>query len=286
MTQPQVHDTITALRTHTTPDRRNGKRIALVPTMGALHDGHLSLVRAAQAACDHVIVSIFVNPTQFAPNEDFDAYPRDTQTDIDKLASLSVDTVFLPKVEEIYPSGFATSVTVAGPSAGLESETRPHFFDGVALVVTKLLLATQPDIAVFGEKDYQQLCVVRQFVRDLNIPVEIHGAPTVRERDGLAMSSRNRYLTPDDRARAAALPRCLRDAVTAIEAGADVPATCASATEDLIAGGFVVDYLELRDATTLTPVDMRTSNARLLVAARLGKTRLIDNMAVVLPQQS
>lgn len=280
---PMVHETVAALRADIAAARAKGARIALVPTMGALHEGHLSLVRAAQAEAEHVVVSIFVNPTQFAPNEDFDAYPRDTEADLRQLADLGVNAVFLPRIEEVYPAGFATSVSVGGPSAGLESETRPHFFNGVALVVTKLLLAALPDIAIFGEKDYQQLCVIRQFVRDLDIPVEIRGGATVREADGLAMSSRNRYLTQNDRARAAALPTALRAAVAALEAGRDPQAVRAEATETLIAAGFVVDYLELRDANTLAPVGTGTTAARLLVAAKLGTTRLIDNMAVAWP---
>ncbi|WP_349357318.1 pantoate--beta-alanine ligase [Stappia sp.] len=280
---PMVHETVAALRADIAAARAKGARIALVPTMGALHEGHLSLVRAAQAEAEHVVVSIFVNPTQFAPNEDFDAYPRDTEADLRQLAELGVNAVFLPRIEEVYPAGFATSVSVGGPSAGLESETRPHFFNGVALVVTKLLLAALPDIAIFGEKDYQQLCVIRQFVRDLDIPVEIRGGATVREADGLAMSSRNRYLTQNDRARAAALPAALRAAVAALEAGRDPQAVRAEATETLIAAGFVVDYLELRDANTLAPVGTGTTAARLLVAAKLGTTRLIDNMAVAWP---
>jgi len=280
---PMVHETVAALRADIAAARAKGARIALVPTMGALHEGHLSLVRAVQAEAEHVIVSIFVNPTQFAPNEDFDAYPRDTEADLRQLADLGVNAVFLPRIEEVYPAGFATSVSVGGPSAGLESETRPHFFNGVALVVTKLLLAALPDIAIFGEKDYQQLCVIRQFVRDLDIPVEIRGGATVRETDGLAMSSRNRYLTERDRARAAALPAALRAAVAALEAGRDPQEVRAEATETLIAAGFLVDYLELRDADTLAPVGARTEAARLLVAAKLGTTRLIDNMAVRWP---
>jgi pantoate--beta-alanine ligase len=279
MTRPRIFETIAGLRADVEAARRSGQRIAMVPTMGALHEGHLSLVRAAQAKADLVIVSIFVNPTQFAPNEDFDAYPRDNDSDIAKLAELSVDAVFLPTVGEMYPKGFATGVSVGGPSQGLESVTRPHFFNGVALVVTKLLLAALPDLAIFGEKDYQQLCVIRQFVRDLNIPIEIEGAPTVREDDGLAMSSRNRYLGPDERKRAALLPAVLRETLQALDAGTPVADALDRGRRRLTDGGFEVDYLELRAADTLAPVDDATTDMRLLVAAKLGATRLIDNMA-------
>lgn len=278
MTRPRIFETIAGLRADVEAARRNGRRVAMVPTMGALHDGHLSLVRTAQARADLVIVSIFVNPTQFAPHEDFDAYPRDNDSDIAKLAELGVDAVFLPTVREMYPKGFATGVSVGGPSQDLESVTRPHFFNGVALVVTKLLLAALPDLAIFGEKDYQQLCVIRQFVRDLNMPVEIAGAPTVREPDGLAMSSRNRYLGVDDRKRAALLPTVLRETLQALDAGTSVADALRQGREKLETGGFAVDYLELRAADTLAPVDPATGDMRLLVAARLGATRLIDNM--------
>ncbi|MCA1241400.1 pantoate--beta-alanine ligase [Stappia stellulata] len=278
MTRPRIFETIAGLRADVEAARRSGRRIAMVPTMGALHEGHLSLVRAAQAKADLVIVSIFVNPTQFAPNEDFDAYPRDNDSDIAKLSELGVDAVFLPTVGEMYPKGFATGVSVGGPSQGLESVTRPHFFNGVALVVTKLLLAALPDLAIFGEKDYQQLCVIRQFVRDLNIPIEIEGAPTVREDDGLAMSSRNRYLGPDDRKRAALLPAVLRETLQALDAGTPVADALDRGRSRLTDGGFEVDYLELRTADTLAPFDDATRELRLLVAAKLGATRLIDNI--------
>jgi pantoate--beta-alanine ligase len=278
MTRPRIFETIAGLRADVEAARRDGRRIAMVPTMGALHEGHLSLVRAAQERADVVIVSIFVNPTQFAPNEDFDAYPRDHDSDIAKLAELGVNAVFLPTVREMYPQGFATAIAVGGPSQDLESVTRPHFFNGVALVVTKLLLAALPDLAIFGEKDYQQLCVIRQFVRDLNMPVEIAGGPTVREDDGLAMSSRNRYLGPDERTRAALLPAVLRETLQDLDAGTPIADALRSGRDRLETGGFEVDYLELRTAGTLAPVDDATRDMRLLVAARLGKTRLIDNM--------
>ncbi|WP_186395303.1 pantoate--beta-alanine ligase [Stappia sp. TSB10GB4] len=283
MTRPKVHETVADLRQGIASARAAGRRIALVPTMGALHEGHLSLVRAARARAEHVVVSIFVNPTQFAPTEDFDAYPRDNEADIRMLADLSVEGVFLPSVAEMYPQGFATGVTVGGPSQGLESVTRPHFFNGVAIVVTKLLLAALPDVAVFGEKDYQQLAVVRRFVTDLGIPTEILGAPTVREADGLAMSSRNRYLDAGARRTAALIPQVLTQAIARIEAGEPAAPVLAEGTAQLAKSGFAVDYLDLRDAATLAPVGPQSDSARLLVAARLGSTRLIDNMAVARP---
>ncbi|MHC5653110.1 pantoate--beta-alanine ligase [Stappia sp.] len=283
MTTPNVYRTVDDLRQAVAAARARGERIAMVPTMGALHEGHLSLVRQARAEASFVVVSIFVNPTQFAPTEDFDAYPRDADTDLALLAGEGVAGAFMPSAREMYPQGFATSLAVGGPAEGLESATRPHFFGGVALVVTKLLLAALPDVAVFGEKDYQQLCVVRRFVRDLHIPVAILGGETVREADGLAMSSRNRYLATSERARAAVLPKVLRDAVARLEAGDDAGAVLASGVDALSSGGFDVDYLELRAAETLAPLDADSRDARLLVAARLGSTRLIDNMAVTLP---
>ncbi|MCA1300370.1 pantoate--beta-alanine ligase [Stappia indica] len=283
MTPPRCHTSLSDIRDAVAAARGQGRRIALVPTMGALHEGHLSLVRKAQDNADHVIVSIFVNPTQFAPTEDFASYPRDAEADIRALASLGVESVFLPVQEEMYPSGFATGVTIGGPATGLESDSRPHFFNGVALVVTKLLLACQPDIAVFGEKDYQQLCVIRQLVRDLNIPVTILAAPTVREADGLAMSSRNRYLDEDARRRAALLPEVLRDTLRALSdcTGADrqEEALLRKSIARLTDGGFRVEYLSLRDAETLAPPTDDSRHLRLLVAAWLEKTRLIDNMA-------
>lgn len=283
MTSPRLHRTIAALRADHGDARRAGARIALVPTMGALHEGHLSLVRLARRHADRVAVSIFVNPTQFAQGEDFDAYPRTEDADIAMLAAEGVEAVFVPARGEMYPDGFATTVSVAGPALGLESDTRPHFFGGVALVVTKLLLAALPDVAVFGEKDYQQLCVVRRFVRDLNIPTEIVGGETVREADGLAMSSRNRYLDAAARARAAQLPAVLFETAAEIAAGGPVDARIAQGIAALEAAGFAVDYLALRAANTLAPIAADTRNARLLVAARLGTTRLIDNVAVTLP---
>lgn len=284
MIGPKIYETVADMRRAVGAARAKGQRIALVPTMGALHEGHLSLVRAVREHAGHVIVSIFVNPTQFAPTEDFDAYPRDSEADLKLLAGLGVEGVFMPPAREVYPQGFATAVSVGGPAEGLESTTRPHFFGGVATVVTKLLLAALPDVAIFGEKDYQQLCVIRRFVRDLDIPVTILGGPTVREEDGLAMSSRNRYLDADARRTAALVPQVLSEAIRRLDAGEETGPVLAQGTARLMQAGFSVDYLELRDAETLAPVDPEGTNAaRLLVAAKLGKTRLIDNMSVARP---
>ena len=254
-------------------------RIGMVPTLGALHEGHLSLVREARQHAGLVLVSIFVNPAQFAPNEDFDAYPRTLHADLAKLAG-QADLVFAPNTREVYPQGYATSISVGGPSAGLESDFRPHFFSGVATVVAKLLIAAAPDIAVFGEKDYQQLQVVRQMVRDLGLPVEIIGAPTLREADGLALSSRNAYLGPKERKIAGRLNVILRDAILRAHQG-DLRAAEAGAVKALGDAGFdPVDYVAIRDAETLAPVATLERPARILAAAKVGKTRLIDNMAV------
>ncbi len=279
-TGPVIYRTISDLREALQPSRRAGERIAMVPTMGALHEGHLSLVRRARGEADRIVVSIFVNPAQFAPNEDFDAYPRTEARDVAMLAEFGVEAVFAPSAREMYPDGFSTSIGVGGASEGLESDFRPHFFNGVALIVTKLLLAALPDVAIFGEKDYQQLCVVRQMARDLNIPCAILGAETVREADGLAMSSRNVYLSDTDRRTATLIPEVLRETIHALNSG-DIPgAALARGRERLAAAGFRLDYLELRDGDTLGHVGTHTRTRRLLVAAWLGTTRLIDNMAV------
>jgi pantoate--beta-alanine ligase len=255
------------------------RRIGMVPTMGALHAGHLSLVADARRHADHVLVSVFVNPAQFTPNEDFDAYPRTLDADLDKLAG-HADLVFAPTPREIYPDGYATTITVGGPSAGLETDFRPHFFAGVATVVAKLLVAASPDIAVFGEKDYQQLLVIRQLVRDLALPVEIVGAPTLREADGLALSSRNAYLSAEERKIAGQLNLVLKQAVMRARDG-DLRAVEAQAIEALWKAGFShVDYVAIRDAQTMAHITALERPARLLAAAKVGKTRLIDNMAV------
>jgi len=257
-------------------------KIALVPTMGALHAGHLALVRLAQRRADRVIVSIFVNPTQFAPNEDLTTYPRTFNTDIAALTALKADLIWAPSVETMYPSGFATRIVPEGPAtAGLEETFRPHFFAGVATVVAKLLIQCQPDIAVFGEKDYQQLKVVTRLARDLGLKTRIIGGPTVREKDGLALSSRNAYLSPSQREAAPALHRILADCAKKIVAGMPIAAALDEARASVERAGFAVDYLEARHAETLKPAgSYKEGPLRVLVAARLGKTRLIDNVAV------
>jgi pantoate--beta-alanine ligase len=260
--------------------------LALVPTMGALHEGHLTLVREAKAKAAAVAVSIFVNPTQFGPNEDLDAYPRQLAEDSRMLAAEGVDLLWAPPVSEVYPAGFATTVSVAGVSEGLCGASRPGHFDGVATVVAKLFNQVRPDLALFGEKDWQQLAVIRRMARDLDLTLPhaeaIHGVATVREADGLALSSRNRYLASDDRERAATLPRAMRVAIGRIETGADVAGELLELKQALASGGFAsVDYAELADAETLQPLaELGERPARLLVAARIGGTRLIDNMAV------
>jgi len=277
---PVVRD-VPALRAAVADWRRQGLRVGLVPTMGALHDGHLSLVRTAKAACDRVVASLFVNPKQFAPHEDFDRYPRDEAGDSALLASAGCDLLFAPERTAMYPDGFATSVTVADVSAPLEGEHRPHFFGGVATVVAKLLLQCLPDAAFFGEKDYQQLQVIKRLVRDLDIPVEIAGCATVREADGLAMSSRNAYLSAGERRIAAQLNVVLRDAIKTARAGGEIAGAEADAQRRLVAAGFTrIDYVAIRDAETLAPIADLSRPARILAAAWLGKTRLIDNMAV------
>jgi pantoate--beta-alanine ligase len=256
--------------------------VALVPTMGALHDGHVSLVRLAKRRAKRVIVSIFVNPTQFAPTEDFGSYPRTWKEDIAKLADEGVDAVWHPDVKTMYPDGFATRIVPEGPAtAGLEDRFRPHFFGGVATVVGKLFTQCRPDIAIFGEKDFQQLRVVTQMARDLDLGVKVVGSKTVRERDGLAMSSRNVYLSPDERRVAAELFRAMKETRAQLRAGAEPAAALAGGTEIIRQAGFALDYLEVRHAETLAPVASITDGPlRILVAAKLGKTRLIDNMAV------
>ncbi|HYG85640.1 MAG TPA: pantoate--beta-alanine ligase [Azospirillum sp.] len=274
--------TVADLRTQVSAWHRQGRTVALVPTMGALHAGHMALVERARTLADHVVASVFVNPTQFAPHEDFDRYPRDEAGDAAKLAAAGCDLLYAPSVAEMYPEGFCTAVSVGGPAEGLCGTFRPQMFGGVALVVTKLFLQAQPDVAVFGEKDYQQLQVIRRFARDLDIPVRVEGAPTVREADGLAMSSRNAYLSADERARAPELYRALSEAAEALASGAPAGLALERASARIAAAGFArIDYVELRDAGTLAPVDHVTHPARLLAAAWMGKARLIDNVAVV-----
>jgi pantoate--beta-alanine ligase len=248
--------------------------------MGALHEGHLSLVRQARKHCARVVVSIFVNPTQFAPHEDFDRYPRDMASDTARLAGLA-DSVFAPRAAEMYPGGFATRIEVGGPGGGLETDFRPHFFGGVATVVAKLLIAAMPDYAIFGEKDYQQLLVIRRLAADLALPIEIAGAAILREADGLAMSSRNAYLSSGERKVAGRLNLILQDTAMRLRHGDPVDAAEAHARAALLEAGFdSVDYAAVRDAETLTRVVDLSRPTRILAAAKIGATRLIDNMAV------
>jgi pantoate--beta-alanine ligase len=279
---PQVLRDVTALRRAVARFRLSGETLALVPTMGALHDGHLELARLARRECRRVAVSIFVNPTQFAPNEDFASYPRTFEADLSALARLDIDLVWAPGVAEMYADGFATRVVPGGPAlVGLEDATRPHFFGGVATVVAKLLLQCLPDVAVFGEKDYQQLKVVSRMVADLDIPVRIVGAATVREPDGLAMSSRNAYLSAEQRATAPTLHRVLTLCAEKIAEGRGIATVLAEGREAIERAGFRLDYLAARHAETLEPVAIATAAPmRLLVAAVIGATRLIDNIAV------
>ncbi|MFA5121264.1 pantoate--beta-alanine ligase [Zavarzinia sp.] len=276
-----VARSIASLRQTVGDWRANGLRIGFVPTMGALHAGHLSLVEMARARADRVVVSIFVNPTQFGPSEDFSKYPRQERADAARLAAFGVDVLYAPTVDEMYPAGATTAVTVGGVTDRLEGVCRPGHFSGVATVVTKLLNQVRPDLAVFGEKDYQQLLVVRRMVADLDLAVDIVPGPTVREADGLAMSSRNAYLSSEDRAVAAALPATLSFVASQLRGGLDAaPLLEAGRTRLLKAGFSEVQYLDLADAETLAPLDRADRPARLLVAAKVGATRLIDNVAV------
>ena len=256
-------------------------RLALVPTMGALHAGHVELVAEARKRADVVAASIFVNPAQFGPNEDFSRYPRQEQRDLAMLDEAGCHLVWMPSVADIYPEGFATKITVSGVSDRWEGEARPGHFDGVATVVAKLLLSVRPDIALFGEKDFQQLAVIRRMVADIGIPAGIVGVPTVREPDGLALSSRNAYLDDDERARAVALPNALKSARDTIVGGGIVGPALAQAKQKLVDAGFLkIDYVALVDANTLEPLDAVQGATRLIAAATIGTTRLIDNLAV------
>ncbi|BAF87587.1 pantoate-beta-alanine ligase [Azorhizobium caulinodans ORS 571] len=277
---PKIVGTVAELRSAVADYRRAGETLGFVPTMGALHEGHIALVKQAQTLADRVVVSIFVNPTQFAPNEDFSRYPRTFDADVDKLAQAGCDLVYAPGREDMYPAGFSTGISIAGPAQGLESDFRPHFFSGVAIVVAKLLLQTAADVAVFGEKDYQQLRVVTQMARDLDLPVRIVPGPTVRESDGLALSSRNRYLTPEERTVAPVIHRALTTAAIAIKAGAVPDAAAAEAEATIARAGLKVDYVAARNAETLAPLASPDEPVRLLAAAWLGTTRLIDNIGV------
>jgi pantoate--beta-alanine ligase len=272
---PALHDALNAFRAA-------NETIALVPTMGALHEGHLGLVREARRRCSRVAVSIFVNPTQFAPHEDFASYPRTWDTDLAKLAAENVDLVWNPDVKTMYPDGFASRIVTEGPAVvDLEDRFRPHFFGGVATVVGKLFIQCRPDVAVFGEKDYQQLRVVTRMARDLDLGVDVVGLATVRESDGLAMSSRNVYLSREERAIAPILHRTMQDTATQLRAGGDVAETLATGAARIGAAGFALDYFEARHAETLRPIaSLKDGPVRLLLAAKLGTTRLIDNIGV------
>lgn len=280
--RPTIVRTVPALRRALAPFRKAGERIALVPTMGALHRGHLALVAQARRRARCVVVSIFVNPTQFAPDEDFDSYPRDTKKDIAALTEAKVDLVWAPSAAVMYPEGFATRIEPAGAArAGLEDKFRPHFFGGVATVVTKLFTQTAPDFALFGEKDYQQLRVITQMADDLDLLLKVIGVPTVREKDGLALSSRNAYLSAGERAAAPALYRVLKAAAARIKKGETIDHVLNIGRMEIDVAGFTLDYLEARHALTLMPVSSRKDGPiRLLVAAKIGKTRLIDNVGV------
>ena len=279
---PTVVRTVADLRAAVSAFRAKGDTIAMVPTMGALHAGHISLVEAAKAAGARVVVSIFVNPTQFAPTEDFSKYPRTFEADLEKLAAVDAELVYAPTVNVMYPKGFVTSVNLEGPAtAGLEDVQRPHHFGGVATIVTKLFTQCRPDLAIFGEKDFQQLAVIRRMAIDLDLAVDVRGAPTIREADGLAMSSRNVYLTAEDRAKAPVLHAAMQAAAAAIRSGGlgAVEAALAASRATIAAGGFALDYLECRAADDLG-APRPDAALRLLVAARIGQVRLIDNIAV------
>lgn len=269
-----LHRAVTALK-------QGGKSVALVPTMGALHDGHISLVRMAKRVADHAVVSIFVNPTQFGPNEDFAAYPRDEARDAALLAQEGTSLLWAPDVATVYPPGHSTHIEVAELGADYCGAARPGHFDGVATVVAKLFNQVRPDVAIFGEKDWQQLAIIRRMARDLDFAVDILGAPIARDTDGLALSSRNAYLSPEQRAAATAFPDALKIAATAIAAGGDVAQALAKAEAAIVKGGFdSVDYIALADADSLQRLGAFRKPARLLAAARIGKTRLIDNLSV------
>ena len=273
------------LRYWTRNNRKSGRTIALVPTMGALHDGHLSLVRTARQYADHVVASIFVNPTQFAPGEDLDSYPRNESEDLEKLAQAGCELAYCPSASCMYPDGDKTRITVEDISFVLEGEFRPHFFIGVATIVSRLLIHCEPDFAVFGEKDYQQLLIIRRMVRDLGLPVEIIGAPTIREQDGLAMSSRNVYLSDEERRQAGGFASALEQAALDVSKGVAISVAVAKAYEAIDEAGLSpIDYVAVRDAATLDDLGngrlQPGQKARILGAAWMGKTRLIDNRAV------
>jgi pantoate--beta-alanine ligase len=279
---PLIVRNVSALRRAVDNLRSRKATVALVPTMGALHDGHVSLVRLAKRRADKVVVSIFVNPTQFAPSEDFGAYPRTWKEDVAKLTAEKTDLIWHPDAKAMYPDGFATRIVPEGPATvGLEDRFRPHFFGGVATVVAKLFTQVRPDVAIFGEKDFQQLRVVTRMADDLDLGVKVVGSKTVRERDGLAMSSRNVYLSAEERRIASELHRAMKESARLLRGGTDIETAMAVGAEIITAAGFVLDYFELRHAQTLAPAtSTKDGPMRILVAARLGKTRLIDNIGV------
>jgi pantoate--beta-alanine ligase len=279
---PLIVRTLPALRRALDSLRAKKATTALVPTMGALHDGHVSLVRLAKCRAKRVIVSIFVNPTQFAPSEDFSSYPRTWKADVERLAAEDVDLIWNPDVKTMYPDGFATKILTEGPAtAGLEDRFRPHFFSGVTTVVGKLFTQCRPDFAIFGEKDFQQLRVVTRMARDLDLGLKVIGSKTVRERDGLAMSSRNVYLSPEERRQAPELYRAMKESARRLRTDDDIAAALAGGAELVTKAGFALDYFEVRHAETLAPVaSVKDGPMRILVAAKIGKTRLIDNIAV------
>jgi pantoate--beta-alanine ligase len=279
---PLIVRTVPALRRALDSFRARKATTALVPTMGALHDGHVSLVRLAKRRAAKVIVSIFVNPTQFAPSEDFSSYPRTWKADLARLAAEGVHVIWNPDVKTMYPAGFATKILTDGPAVvGLEDRFRPHFFGGVTTVVGKLFTQVRPDIAVFGEKDFQQLRVVSRMAADLDLGVRVIGSKTVRERDGLAMSSRNVYLSPEERAAAPVLHRAMKESAGRLRNGDDIKAAMAGGAKLVADAGFKLDYFEVRHAETLAPIaSTKDGPMRILVAAVIGKTRLIDNVAV------
>jgi pantoate--beta-alanine ligase len=279
---PLIVRTIPALRRALDRISAKNATTALVPTMGALHEGHVSLVRLAKRRARKVIVSIFVNPTQFAPSEDFNSYPRTWKADIARLAAENVDLVWNPDVKTMYPDGFATTILTGGPATvGLEDRSRPHFFRGVTTVVGKLFAQCRPDFAIFGEKDFQQLRVIARMARDLDLGVKVVGSRTVRERDGLAMSSRNIYLSPEERRAAPELYRAMKESARRLREGEDIEAAIAVGTQLLKAAGLTVDYFEIRHGETLAPIaSAKNGPVRILVAAKIGQTRLIDNLGV------
>ncbi len=274
--------TVRDLRTRVAAWRKAGETVALVPTMGAIHAGHLSLVTLAKTQADRVVTSLFVNPLQFGPREDFHAYPRDESRDATALTAAGSELLYAPEASEMYPPHFSTKVSVGDLTEDLCGASRPNHFDGVATVVTKLLLQCAPDKAIFGEKDYQQLLVIKRLVRDLNIPVEITGGPIVREDDGLALSSRNAYLSPPERALAPILHRTIRQVALELEQGCGADAAAEAGRFKLEAAGFRVDYVAVRDPDTLKPLHGPVKAARVLAAVHLGKTRLIDNVPMPL----